>query len=79
MSKPTHVFVSAAPGRLCPIAPSDATAPGGRLLICTPDEVYRLPSTSYVRRRIAAGDLIVVPEPKTERPEARELKATKER
>ncbi len=60
MTKPTSVTVTAAEGRIVPIAPSDATAPGGRLLMVNPGDVVELPNSSYVRRRIAAGDLVVV-------------------
>lgn len=58
--KPKTVLVTAAAGRLCPIAAADASAPGGGLLMCHPGKVYRLPYSSYVRRRINAGDLELV-------------------
>ena len=60
MSKPSTVLVTAAAGRLCPIAAIDATAPGGRLLYVKPGDEVELPNSSYVRRRIAAGDLVEI-------------------
>lgn len=57
--KPSHVFVTAAAGRLCPIAATDATAPGGLLLKCEPGKLYRIPYSTHTRRRIIAGDLIL--------------------
>lgn len=57
MSKPTHVFVSAAEGREVPIPTSEATAPGAQLLKCRHGRVYRLPWSTYTRRRINATDL----------------------
>ena len=79
MSKPTHVFVTAAQGRLCPIAARDATGPGGTLLIVKPGDVHRLPYSSFVRRRLAAGDLVVVPDPELPAPPAAsDLTASKE-
>lgn len=59
MSKPSHVFATAAPGREVPIPTSEATAPGAALLRCFPGKVYRLPYSSYLRRRVISGDLIL--------------------
>ncbi len=63
MSKPTTVLVTAAPGRIVPIAASDASAPGGRMLLVNPGDEVELPNSSYVRRRINAGDLVLVKKP----------------
>jgi hypothetical protein len=63
MSKPATVHVTAAAGRLCPIAAIDATAPGGTLLVIKPGDVHELPNSSSVRRRIAAGDLVLTTPP----------------
>jgi hypothetical protein len=57
--QPTHVFVTAAEGRLVPVPPNEASAPGSVLLKCEAGKVYRLPWSSYVRRRILAGDLLL--------------------
>jgi hypothetical protein len=54
---PTHVYVTANPGKTVPIARSDASAPGAELLKCTEGNVYRLPWNTNTRRRINAGDL----------------------
>lgn len=56
---PTHVFVTAAEGRLVPVPPNEASAPGSTLLKCEPGKVYRLPWTTYTRKRINAGDLVL--------------------
>lgn len=60
MSKPTHVQVTAADGRIVPIASSTATAPGGQLLLVRPGDSVELPYTSDVRRSINRGDLVIV-------------------
>lgn len=54
----TYMFVTAAVGREVPIPSGEATAPGGVLLRCLPGKVYRVPYSTYVRKRIAAGDLL---------------------
>lgn len=64
MPKPETVLVTAAPGRIVPIAAHVATAPGGRLLLINPGDEVELPYESSVRRRLAAGDLVIV-EPKS--------------
>lgn len=63
MSKPQTVKVTAAAGRIVPVAASTATAPGGRLLLVNPGDVVELPNTSDVRRSIARGDLELVTAP----------------
>lgn len=55
----THIFVTAAPGREVPIPAGEATAPGGALLRCVPGKVYRLPWSTYTRKRVASGDLVL--------------------
>ena len=55
------VRVIAAPGRKVPIHPSIATAPGGQLLIVEDGHAVELPDSSYVRRRMRAGDLVLAP------------------
>lgn len=54
--------VKAAPGRKVPIHPSVARANGGGMLFVEGEEID-LPNVSYVRRRIAAGDLVVAAAP----------------
>ncbi len=56
----THIFVAAAIGREVPIPTAEATAPGGALLRCLPGKVYRLPYSTYTRKRVASGDLFLV-------------------
>jgi hypothetical protein len=57
---PTHIFVTAEPGRLVPVPLSEASAPGATLLKCEEGKLYRVPWSTYTRRRIAAGDLAMV-------------------
>ena len=59
MTKPT-LRVKAGKGRRCPIHPTVATGVGGAMLFIAGDEEHDLPDVSYVRRRIAVGDLVVV-------------------
>ncbi len=54
------VRVKAAPGRRVPIHESVARAGGGEQLFIHGDHEHDLPDVSFVRRRITAGDLIVV-------------------
>lgn len=61
------VFVIAAEGREVPIPPSEAAAAGGTLVRIRADKGadgkpkrFALPWTTYTRKRIAAGDLILV-------------------
>lgn len=57
---PTHVYVTAAPGKEVPFSQSEASAPGMALLIAKPGKVHRVPYSTSVRRRINAGDLRLV-------------------
>jgi hypothetical protein len=57
---PTHVYVTAAEGRECPIPSNEATAPGGSLLRVLPGKRYRLPWSQYTRKRVRSGDLVLV-------------------
>ncbi len=56
----TFIFVTAALGREVPIPAGEGTAPGGTQLRCTPGKTYRLPYSTYTRKRIAGGDLLLV-------------------
>jgi hypothetical protein len=63
----THVFVEVPKPtekdpaeRLVPIPANEATAAGGEQLRCVPGKIYRLPYSSFTRRRITAGDLSLV-------------------
>lgn len=60
MATPTHVFVTAAEGREVPMPQNEVSAPGGVLLRCLPGKRYRVPWTTYTRRRINSGDLVLV-------------------
>lgn len=60
MATPTHVFVTAAEGRLVPIPANEGSAPGAALLKCEAGKLYRLPWSTYTRKRIAGGDLVLV-------------------
>lgn len=60
MAKPTHVFVTAAPGREVPMPKRQVAAAGARTLRVKSGTVQRVPYTSYTRRRIARGDLLLV-------------------
>jgi hypothetical protein len=55
----THIFATVPEGRECPIPPSEANAPGAALLVCRPGKVYRLPYTTFTRRRVLGGDLVL--------------------
>lgn len=52
--------VKAAAGRKVPIHASVARAIGGAQLFVEGDAEHELPDVSFVRRRIAVGDLVVV-------------------
>ncbi len=54
------VRVKAAPGRKVPIHESVARAGAGEQLFVHGDHEHDLPDVSFVRRRIVAGDLVVV-------------------
>lgn len=60
MATPTHVFVTAAEGREVPMPQNEVSAPGGVLLRCLPGKRYRVPWTTYTRRRINSGDLLLI-------------------
>ncbi len=60
MTTPTHVFVTVPEGRLVPVPRSEASAAGGGLLKAAPAKLYALPWTTFTRRRIAAGDFVLV-------------------
>jgi len=59
------VFVIVPEGREVPIPATEATAAGGAALRCKPAakgaaaRVYRLPWSTYTRRRVNAGDLVL--------------------
>jgi len=55
----THVFATVPAGRLVPIPASEASAAGGAVLLCAPGKLYCLPWTTYTRRRINGGDLVL--------------------
>ena len=57
------ITVTAAPGRNVPLHPTTARKPGGGLLILTEEDQLEVPYDAYVRRRIRAGDLVIVKEP----------------
>lgn len=54
------IRVIAAPGRLVPIHKSVASAPGGRMLFIDDATEVDVPDVSYIRRRVNAGDLLLV-------------------
>jgi hypothetical protein len=54
------IKVTAAPGRVVPIHPSTKAGIGGRLLRITEGDEVDLPCNVFVRRRLAAGDLVEV-------------------
>lgn len=60
MSKSETIKVTAAPGRLVPIHPSIKSGLGGKQLRIKPGDIVELPNNSTVRRRIVAGDLVLV-------------------
>lgn len=61
MSKqPETVIVTAPEGRATPLHRTTGRLPGGGLLIVNPGEEVEVPHDSYVRRRIARGDLVIV-------------------
>lgn len=61
MSQPiTHVLVTAAEGRLVPVPPSELSVSGAPVATIEAGKVYRLPWSTYTRRRLASGDLLLV-------------------
>lgn len=59
MANPTHIYVTAAEGREVPFPPSEVSAPNGVLLRALPGKAYRVPYTTYTRKRINSGDAIM--------------------
>lgn len=57
MAPPTHVTVTAPPGRRTPVAPADGVEPGGGLLYVTQDAVHRVRYSHTVIRSIGRRDL----------------------
>lgn len=70
MIKPQTLTVTAADGRMVPIHPSDAHAPGNLALVLKPGEVIEVANSPGIRRRIRAGDLIEVKAPTGSTPQA---------
>lgn len=58
MPNPTHVYVTAAEGKLCPWPASEASSPAGQLRV-EPGKVYRVPYTTFSRRRLNSGDVLL--------------------
>lgn len=58
MPTPTHITVTAAPGRLAPIHPADGVEPGGGQLRVSDAEIARVRWSQGIRRAIASGDLV---------------------
>lgn len=59
MSNPTHVTVTAPPGRLTPIHPNDGVDLAGHPLRVRPGEIRRVRWSENTRRAVARGDLIL--------------------
>ncbi len=57
---PTHITVTAPPGKLTPIHYEDSTEPGGLPLRVSAGNVHRVRYSQAVRRSIARGDLIEI-------------------
>jgi|1185.fasta_scaffold120431_2 hypothetical protein len=58
MSAPTHIMVTAAPGRRPPIHKDDGRDPSGGLLYADDATVIRVKYSQAIRRSITRGDLI---------------------
>lgn len=58
MPQPTHIKVTAPPGKLTPIGRADGTEPGGGPLHVTSGVVCRVRYSQDVRRSIGRADLI---------------------
>lgn len=56
---PSHVTVTAPPGRLTPIHPDDGSGVGGLRLTVDPDHVARVRWSPTTRRAHKRGDLIL--------------------
>ncbi len=59
MSALTNVFVTVPEGREVPIPASEGSSAGGSALRLLPGKVYAVKWTTYTRKRIAGGDLIL--------------------
>lgn len=60
MPAPSHITVTAPPGRQTPISAPDGCEPGGAMLYAMPGEVIRVRFGSQsIRRSIGRGDLIM--------------------
>lgn len=57
------IRVRACPGKSVPFHPNTITAPGAQVLVLASGQEADVPHDMLVRRRIAAGDLEVVPPP----------------
>lgn len=58
MSRPTHILVTAAPGRLVPVHDRDGREHGGGRLFVEGAHVRRVAYSQDIRRSIGRGDLI---------------------
>lgn len=65
-ARPTHIFVTAPPGRVTPIHRDDGIEPGGAVMYVRPGEVCRVRywigderTSQTVRRSVNRGDLIL--------------------
>lgn len=58
MPDPTHITVTAPPGRKTPVHGRDGQEPGGGLLYVTNDVVARIRYSQTTRRSIGRGDLV---------------------
>lgn len=57
-NEPTHIRVTAPPGRLTPIHPSDGYSPEGGQLTAQPGTIIRVRWSQSVRRAVTRGDLV---------------------
>ncbi len=58
MPDPTHITVTAPPGKLTPIHRDDGAEPGGGLMYVASGEIRRVRLSQAIRRSIARTDLI---------------------
>lgn len=59
MTRPTHVTVTAPPGRLTPIHEGDGRRPGGAQLLVAPGMIERVKLSQHTMRSITRGDLVL--------------------
>jgi hypothetical protein len=59
MAPPTHITVTAPPGRKTPIHKADGVDPGGSTMYVEAGIVRRVANSQTVRRAIARGDLLL--------------------